>query len=145
MAMVKHYHESKHIEHQRILARHYIIEERKEYLEQMNTVRVRMFIIFYSHNLRVVFSCMILNLQEQEEAKKQEEVLRLQAMAEQKRLEIEREERERKRQEKEIQQIRDRTLKEKMHQISLTAHGQKLLKTLQEDVSFLLRPHCTCQ
>lgn len=76
-------------------------------------------------------------MQEQEEAKKQEEVLRLQAMAEQKRLEIEREERERKRQEKEIQQIRDRTLKEKMHQISLTAHGQKLLKTLQEDVSFV--------
>lgn len=64
-----------------------------------------------------------------------EEIARQQAIAEQKRLDIEREERERKRQENELQQIRDRTLKEKMHQISLTAHGQKLLKTLQEDVS----------
>lgn len=53
--MVKHYHESKHIEHQRILARHYIIEERKEYLEQMNTVRVRMLVIFYRHDVKVVF------------------------------------------------------------------------------------------
>ncbi len=73
--------------------------------------------------------------QEQEEAKKIEELARQQAIAEQKRLEIEREERERKRQENELQQIRDRTLKEKMNQISKTAHGQKLLKTLHEDVS----------
>lgn len=40
MTMVQRYHEIKHLEHQRILARHKIIEERKEYLEQMNTVRV---------------------------------------------------------------------------------------------------------
>lgn len=38
--MVRRYHETKHFEHQNILARHKIIEERKEYLEQMNTVRV---------------------------------------------------------------------------------------------------------
>lgn len=39
-AMVQRYHEYKFHEHQRILARHKIIEERKEHLEQMNIVRV---------------------------------------------------------------------------------------------------------
>jgi translation initiation factor 3 subunit A len=56
-------------------------------------------------------------------------------LQEQKRLELEREERERKRQENEIQQIKDRHLKEKMQQISQTSHGQKILKKLNEDVS----------
>lgn len=64
-----------------------------------------------------------------------EEIQRQQVMAEQKRLEHEREERERKRQMNEIQQIKDRTLKEKLQQISQTGHGQKLLKKLDEDVS----------
>lgn len=55
-------------------------------------------------------------------------------MAEAKRLEAEREERERRRQENEIQQIKDRHLKEKMQQISLTSHGQKILKKLDDEV-----------
>lgn len=59
-------------------------------------------------------------------------------MAEQKRLEQEREERERKRALNEIQQIKDRHLKEKLHQISQTGHGQKILKKMDEDVSGLL-------
>lgn len=60
---------------------------------------------------------------------------RQQALAEQKRLELEREERERKRALSEIQQIKDRHLKEKLQQFSQTEHGQKLLKKLDEDVS----------
>lgn len=64
-----------------------------------------------------------------------EEMQRQQVIAEQKRLEQEREERERKRQLNEIQQIKDRHLKEKLQQISQTGHGQKLLKKLDEDVS----------
>jgi hypothetical protein len=73
-------------------------------------------------------------LQEEEEARRQEEQARQQMLQEQKRLELEREERERKRQENEIQQIKDRHLKEKMQQISQTSHGQKILKKLNEDV-----------
>jgi hypothetical protein len=38
--MVMHYQETKSQEHQSILARHKIIEDRKEYLERLNTVRV---------------------------------------------------------------------------------------------------------
>lgn len=38
-AMVQHYHENKHAEHHRVLQRHKIIEERKEYIERLNTVR----------------------------------------------------------------------------------------------------------
>lgn len=106
--MVNHYHETKAKEHQRILGRHKIIEERKEYIEHMNFVR------------------------EEEEMRRQEELQRQQLLAEQKRLEQEREERERKRQQSEIQQIKDRTLKEKMQQISQTSHGQKVLKKLDE-------------
>lgn len=64
-----------------------------------------------------------------------EEMQRHQALAEQKRLEQEREERERKRALTEIQQIKDRHLKEKLQQFSQTEHGQKLLKKLDEDVS----------
>ncbi|XP_039284036.1 eukaryotic translation initiation factor 3 subunit A [Nilaparvata lugens] len=107
--MVKHYHETKVKEHMRILARHKIIEDRKEFLERMNTVR------------------------EEEEARKAGELARKQALAEARRLEAEREERERKRHESEMQQIKDRTLKEKMQQISMTPHGQKVLKKLEED------------
>ncbi|KAG5319713.1 EIF3A factor, partial [Pseudoatta argentina] len=107
--LVAHYHETKIKDHQKILGRHKIIEERKEYIEHINTVR------------------------EEEEMRRQEELQRQQMLAEQKRLEQEREERERKRQQSEIQQIKDRHLKEKMQQISQTSHGQKVLKKLDED------------
>lgn len=59
-AMVSHYHETKMKEHQRILGRHKIIEERKEYIEHINTVR------------------------EEEEMRRQEELQRQQMLAEQK-------------------------------------------------------------
>ncbi|KAK0161623.1 hypothetical protein PV327_010077 [Microctonus hyperodae] len=107
--MVANYHETKSKEHHRILERQYIIEQRKEYIERVNTIR------------------------EEEESRRLEEMHRQQMIAEQKRLESEREERERKRQQSEIQQIKDRHLKEKMQQISQTSHGQKVLKKLDED------------
>lgn len=68
--------------------------------------------------------------------RRQEHIQRQLLLQEQKRLEAEREERERRRQENEIQQIRDRHLKERMQQISQTAHGQKILKKLDEDVRY---------
>ncbi|KAF4530506.1 hypothetical protein B566_EDAN018625, partial [Ephemera danica] len=37
--MVQHYHETKIREHREVLARRQIIEDRKEYLERLNTVR----------------------------------------------------------------------------------------------------------
>lgn len=37
--MVQSYHENKMKEHQKILQRHKIIEDRKEYIERLNTVR----------------------------------------------------------------------------------------------------------
>lgn len=109
-AMVTHYHENKVREHQKILQRHKIIEDRKEYIERLNTVR------------------------EEEEQRRLEEQQRQQALAEQKRLEQEREERERKRAMNEIQQIKDRHLKEKIQQIS-TTQGQKFLQKIIKDVS----------
>ncbi|CAG5076031.1 Similar to eIF3-S10: Eukaryotic translation initiation factor 3 subunit A (Aedes aegypti) [Cotesia congregata] len=108
-SMVGLYHETKNKEHQRVLDRQHIIEQRKEYIERVNTLR------------------------EEEEMRRQEELHRQQQVAEHKRLEQEREERERKRQQSEIQQIKDRHLKEKMQQISQTSHGQKVLKKLDED------------
>lgn len=67
-----------------------------------------------------------------------EEMQRQQALAEQKRLEQEREERERKRAMNEIQQIKDRHLKEKIQQIS-TTQGQKFLQKIIKDVSLFLK------
>ncbi|KAK7792189.1 hypothetical protein R5R35_005144 [Gryllus longicercus] len=107
--MVQHYDETKYAEHERVLARHKIIEDRKEFLERRNTAR------------------------EEEQARRQQELARQQLEAEQRRMDQEREERERKRQENEIQQIKDRHLKEKMLQISQTSHGQKILRKLDEE------------
>lgn len=72
---------------------------------------------------------------EEEELRRQEEITRQQKLAEQKRLELEQEERERERQrhENERQQMRENVLKEKMQQISQTAHGKKVLKKLDEE------------
>lgn len=108
-AMVQNYHENKVKEHQKILQRHKIIEDRKEYIERLNTVR------------------------EEEEQRKLEEMHRQHLLAEQKRLEQEREEREKKRAAIEIKQIKDRHLKEKLQQISQTGHGQKMLNKLNEE------------
>jgi len=107
--MVHHYHEIKDREHQRILQRQKIIEDRKEYIEKQNNAR------------------------EEEEARRQEEESRKAKLAEQKRLEQEQEERERKRHQNEIQAIREKSLKEKVQQISQTAHGKKMLSKLDEE------------
>ncbi|KAH1009215.1 hypothetical protein HUJ04_001605 [Dendroctonus ponderosae] len=107
--MVQNYHENKVKEHERILERHKIIEDRKEYIERLNTVR------------------------EEEEQKRLEDIQRQQLMAEQKRLEEERQERERRRHQNEIEQIKHRHLQEKLQQISQTGHGQKILKKMDEE------------
>ena len=85
------------------MSRQKIIEDRKEYLEKLNTER------------------------EEEEVRRQEEMLRQQLAAEQRRLEVERQERERLRQEAEIRQVQARHLKEKVAQFSQTAIGQKVM------------------
>lgn len=76
-------------------------------------------------------------IQEEEEARRADEIAKAAAAAEARRLEAEREEREKRRQESELQAIKDRNFKEKMQQISQTAHGQKVLKKLNEDVSLI--------
>ncbi|XP_005182538.1 eukaryotic translation initiation factor 3 subunit A [Musca domestica] len=107
--MVQHYHEIKDREHQRILQRQKIIEDRKEFIEKQNNAR------------------------EEEEARRLEEEARKAKLAEQKRLEQENEERERKRHQNEIQAIKEKSLKEKVEQIAQTAHGKKILKTLDAE------------
>ncbi|RVE47922.1 hypothetical protein evm_007436 [Chilo suppressalis] len=107
--MVQHYHENKHAEHARVLQRHKIIEERKEYIERLNTVR------------------------EEEELRRQEEQVRLAAAAEARRLEQEREERERRKHASELAAMKERHRKERMAHISQTAHGKKMLQKLDEE------------
>lgn len=109
LQMVKSYHENKIKEHQRILQRQKIIEDRKEFIERLNTER------------------------EEEEIRKQEEFSRQQKIAEQKRIEQELEEREKKRQANEIASIKEKSIKEKINQISQTPHGQKVLKKLVDE------------
>lgn len=49
--MVQNYHDTKVREHQKILQRHKIIEDRKEYIERLNTVREE------EEQKRLVFKC----------------------------------------------------------------------------------------
>ncbi|GBP07379.1 Eukaryotic translation initiation factor 3 subunit A [Eumeta japonica] len=107
--MVQHYHEIKNREHQRILQRQKIIEDRKEFIEKQNNAR------------------------EEEEARRLEDEARKAKLAEQKRLEQENEQRERKRHQNEIQAIKEKSLKEKVQQISQTAHGKKMLEKLDAE------------
>ncbi|XP_049879069.1 eukaryotic translation initiation factor 3 subunit A [Pectinophora gossypiella] len=107
--MVQHYHENKHAEHHRVLQRHKIIEERKEYIERLNTVR------------------------EEEELRRQEEQLRAAAAAEARRQEQEREEREKRRHASELAAMRERHLRERMALISQTNVGKKVLQKLDEE------------
>ncbi len=65
---------------------------------------------------------------EEEEGRRQEELIRQQLLAEQRRLEAERQERERLRQEAELRQVQARHLKEKVAQFSQTAIGQKVIQ-----------------
>lgn len=107
--MVKNYEDNKDKEHQRILQRQKIIEDRKEFIEKLNIER------------------------EEEEIRRQDEISRQQKLQEQKRLEQEGAERELKRAANEMQMFKEKNLKEKMKQISQTAHGQKVLKKLDEE------------
>ncbi|CAD7083732.1 unnamed protein product [Hermetia illucens] len=109
LQMVENYHEIKDKEHHRILQRQKIIEDRKEFIEKLNIAR------------------------EEEELRRQEELSRQHKLAEQKRIEQEIEERERKRRTNEIQAIKEKSLKEKMQQMSQTAHGKKMLSKLDEE------------
>ncbi|CAH0713548.1 unnamed protein product, partial [Brenthis ino] len=109
LAMVQHYHENKQAEHHRVLQRHKIIEERKEYIERLNTVR------------------------EEEELRRQEEQLRAAAAAEARRQEQEREEREKKRYASELAAMKERHLRERIAHISQTMHGKKVLQKLDEE------------
>ncbi|CRK88039.1 CLUMA_CG001825, isoform A [Clunio marinus] len=106
--MVALYHENKVREHQAILIRQKLIEDRKEKIERLNQER------------------------EEEEVRRHEEQVRQQKLVEQQRLEKEAEEREKKRSENERKQIRNRTMMEKIQQISQTTHGQKMLKIIEE-------------
>lgn len=106
--MVSMYHENKVKEHQNILIRQKLIEDRKEYIERMNTER------------------------EEEEIRRIEEIQRQQKAAEVKRLEVEMEEREKKRIENELKQIKDSNMKAKLDEFSKTARGQKLIKMIEE-------------
>lgn len=67
-------------------------------------------------------------------SRRQEEQLRVAAAAEARRQEHEREERERRRAESELAAMKERHLKERMAHISQTAHGQKMLQKLDEEV-----------
>lgn len=106
--MVQNYHDNKVREHQNILIRQKLIEDRKEYIERMNTER------------------------EEEEYRRQEELQRQQKIAEQKRVEQEMEERERKRMENELEKIRTDTAKKRITEISQMSHGHQLLKIIEE-------------
>lgn len=106
--MVANYHENKVREHQSILIRQKLIEDRKEHIERLNNER------------------------EEVENRRQEAEQRALKVAEQKRLEQEVAERERKRQENEVKQIQNRNMIEKIQQISQTTQGQKILKMIEE-------------
>jgi translation initiation factor 3 subunit A len=106
--IVEAYHNSKARDHQRILGRHKIIEERKEYLEKLNIHR------------------------EAEEARKTELALREQQKLEEDRLKQERDERERQRTQEQLREIQKKHIEEKMQQIAQTDIGKKVLGKLDE-------------
>ena len=106
--IVEAYHASKARDHQRILGRHKIIEERKEYLEKLSTYR------------------------EAEEARKAEAALREQQKLEEERLKQEREERERQRAQEQLREIQKKHIEEKMQQIAQTEIGKKVLNKMDE-------------
>lgn len=107
--LVQYYHDNKVKAHQQILLRQKIIEDRKEYIERLNTER------------------------EEQELRRQEEQQRQIKMAEQKRLEQEHEERQRKKQENEIALIKKKNFEERVQQISQTALGKKIMDQLDKN------------
>jgi len=107
--IVEAYHQSKVRDHQRLLARHKIIEERKEWLEKLNTANMV------------------------EIARKEEERrigIKLQETA---RLEKEREERDKRRKEEEIKDIQLKHTKDKLAQLASTDIGKKVLDKMDAE------------
>merc|ERR1719402_735908 len=97
------YHSSKVRDHQRLLARHKIIEERKEWLEKYNNAQ-----------------------QEAANAKRIKE-MQIAKDEEAKRLSVEREQREKQRKENEIRDIQAKHTRDKINQIAQTEIGKKVL------------------
>lgn len=106
--MVALYHENKVREHQAILIRQKLIEDRKEHIERLNTER------------------------EEEEVRRQEEILQQQKLVEKKRLELEAEEKKKKKEDNESKQIKNRAIQEAIQKLAGSAHGQKIIKNMEE-------------
>merc|ERR1712226_1197325 len=106
--VVEAYHASKDGDHQRILARRKLVEDRKVYLEELN------------------------NHREKEEARKKAKELEEQQKLEEERLKQEREERERQRNQEQLREIQRKHIQEKMDQIAQTEIGKKVLNKMDE-------------
>ena len=106
--IVEAYHASKTRDHVRILSRHKIIEDRKEYLEKLNIHR------------------------EAEEQRKAAQALMEQQAAEEERLKAERDKRERERAQEQLREIQKEKIEEKIKQIAQTPIGDKVLKKMTE-------------
>merc|ERR1712123_36589 len=103
------YHQSKVRDHQRLLARHKIIEERKEWLEKYN------------------------NAQQEAAIESKRKEIERQKAEEAKRLQIEREEREKQRKENEIKDIQAKHTRDKIAQLANTEIGKKVLEGMQAE------------
>merc|ERR1711962_1218875 len=103
------YHQSKVRDHQRLLARHKIIEERKEWLETINTAKM------------------------EESQKQQRDELLKQKHEEAKRLAVEREIRDKERREQELKSIQAKHNQDKIKQLAQTDIGKKVLGQLDQD------------
>merc|ERR1719339_529982 len=103
------YHQSKVRDHQRLLARHKIIEERKEWLETINTAKM------------------------EESLKQQRDELTKQKQEEAKRLAQEREVRDKERREQEMKSIQAKHNQDKIKQLAQTDIGKKVLGQLDQD------------
>ncbi|RXG58416.1 Eukaryotic translation initiation factor 3 subunit A [Armadillidium vulgare] len=103
------YHQTRQRDHQRILQRQHIIEERKEMLENQNLER------------------------EEQLRKAQEEQLKRQKEEEQERLRREASKRERERHEEQLKQIHTKQIKDKLMQISKTSYGQKMIEKIDKE------------
>merc|ERR1739848_963952 len=106
--IVEAYHASKNRDHQRILARQKLIEDRKVYLEELN------------------------NHREKEEARKKAKELGEQQKLEEERLKQEREERERQRNQEQLREIQRKHIEEKMQQIAQTEIGKTVIAKMDE-------------
>ena len=103
------YHQSKKRDHQRILERHKLIEERKEYLERLSISRT------------------------EEEQRKQENALLEKQRQETARLAQEREEMEKARAKEKLLEIQQQHMKEKIQQIMQTQIGRTVVEKMDEE------------